>query len=704
MGNRLTLSNHTTLNEFLDEQRFSFEQRLQEQSNTIKACTGFFLHSHYTDEEVIQTLNKMKSSALFDYVGVVSATEGKGFDNTGQEIDISNSEFFETALKGNTVVSDPSKSKFDDSISVIFATPIYENNAVAAVLLGVYDVSNFTELLRPAFGGKGYVYVTTSTGEIFLSTEGAGTNNGNIFDKLAPLEYLDKGNYSDIKANIDSNSPGSAHYIYNGERRFMHYSQLESKNWLIFVIVPESIISEQANMIMNGTGILILGILLVFVLIMILFFREQKLHIQDLSTLAYKDELTGAINKRKFYELAEKAIDSKTRYVLLVLDIEKFKVLNDTLGYEYGDRLLISMATIMEQHTGKNELFGKGESDHFYLLFEYTDEQHITQRIDTIIAEIQNDFRANISSNYNLSVCAGAYVITNSNESMSIMCDRAKHAQQNIKGIQSSSTAFFSEEIFEQIVKEKDIENRMQSALDNEEFMLYLQPKFRLCDEIILGAEALVRWKTASGGIMPPNDFIPIFEKNGFVTKLDMYMLEKSCAFIRQQFDMGITPVPISINFSRLHLKNPHFVEDIARIVSKYNVSPRLIEIELTESTIHDNEITMIDLLESLHKRGFALSMDDFGSGYSSLGLLKNLSVDTVKLDRTFFTEYTDFDRAKTVISNMITMTRELNINTVAEGVETKENIDLLRELGCDIVQGFYFARPMEALEINKIL
>ncbi|MEG2924544.1 MAG: EAL domain-containing protein, partial [Oscillospiraceae bacterium] len=188
------------------------------------------------------------------------------------------------------------------------------------------------------------------------------------------------------------------------------------------------------------------------------------------------------------------------------------------------------------------------------------------------------------------------------------------------------------------------------------------------------------------------------------VIKLDFYMLEAACRCIRNWIDTGLSPIPISVNFSRLHLQDEHFVEKLSEIVNKYAISPSLIEVELTESTVLNNEGVLIDVISQLHSYGFSLSIDDFGSGYSSLGLLKNLAVDIIKLDRTFFAQYSDLRRAKIVIHSMISMAKQLGIYTVAEGVETKENIALLDELGCDIVQGYYYARPMPSDKLQPFL
>lgn len=270
------------------------------------------------------------------------------------------------------------------------------------------------------------------------------------------------------------------------------------------------------------------------------------------------------------------------------------------------------------------------------------------------------------------------------------------------KSQKKDKICFYDDLFRTRIMRETEIENQMGLALVNKEFKVYLQPKYDLQSEMIVGAEALVRWKKPDGQIILPGEFIPLFERNGFIVKLDMYMFECVCEIIQGWMNDGKPIVPISVNFSRAHLANGKFVSQLEALANRYEVPKKYLEVELTESVILDNEELLEELLNNLHNVGFALSMDDFGIGYSSLGLLKNLPVDVVKIDRSFFVNNQYKTRAKIVIESVMEMAKRLKILTVAEGVESKDHIDMLREAGCDVVQGYYYARPMPAEEFHE--
>ncbi len=246
----------------------------------------------------------------------------------------------------------------------------------------------------------------------------------------------------------------------------------------------------------------------------------------------------------------------------------------------------------------------------------------------------------------------------------------------------------------------------MHKALDHEEFKVFLQPKCNVNTGKIKGAEALVRWIESNGNMVFPNEFIPLFEQNGFIVELDKYMLKGVCSILRSYIDRGIECLPISVNFSRLHIQNPNFVKEIADIVISHGVETKYIDIELTESTVMENGNQLRTLLKDLHKAGFLVSIDDFGSGYSSLGMLKNFKVDTLKLDRSFFVDFEEEDeygRGNLVVESVVKLAGKLNMYTVAEGIEDQEQLEFLQRINCDAAQGYYFSKPVPLVQFDKM-
>lgn len=253
------------------------------------------------------------------------------------------------------------------------------------------------------------------------------------------------------------------------------------------------------------------------------------------------------------------------------------------------------------------------------------------------------------------------------------------------------------------MVREKEIENKMQDALKNHEFEVYLQPKVELKGETIAGAEALVRWNDPEYGLISPAEFIPIFEKNGFIVNLDLYMFEQVCGLLQSWIEKGYEPVPVSVNLSHVHLKNPDFLKEFRAIFQKYKLPPKLLEIELTETLVFENLDLLVKVIDQFHEIGFDCSLDDFGSGYSSLNILKDVPVDTLKLDRGFFgSNQQKNDRGGYIVESIIELAKKLKMQTVSEGVETKEQVAFLKKANCDMVQGYVFAKPVPIVDFEK--
>ncbi|MBQ1554325.1 MAG: EAL domain-containing protein, partial [Clostridia bacterium] len=274
-------------------------------------------------------------------------------------------------------------------------------------------------------------------------------------------------------------------------------------------------------------------------------------------------------------------------------------------------------------------------------------------------------------------------------------------AEQTMEEAKSNTIIWFDEKIRAQINEERELEGLMHMALANDEFKLYLQPKHRVSDGALAGAEALVRWVNPEKGFISPGKFIPLFEKNGFVDEVDNHILEKLCQFQQKRVLNDRPPIPISVNVSRVQLSDPNLAQRICELVDSYRVPHRYIDLELTESACFDDMDVLINTINTLREMGFPVSMDDFGSGYSSLNLLKQLSFDTLKIDGEFFRHVTDPERAQSVVRSIVDMAKSLHMKTVAEGIETDEQVEFLRTTDCDLIQGYYYSKPISAEEFE---
>ncbi|MCR5608738.1 MAG: EAL domain-containing protein [Lachnospiraceae bacterium] len=408
------------------------------------------------------------------------------------------------------------------------------------------------------------------------------------------------------------------------------------------------------------------------------------------------DSLTGANNLRSFTNCVSEliTINQKQRYVIIYMDIDKFKYVNETYGYATGDYILKELANIIAKTISDKETFCRVVDDKFIVLAQYDSLDILKQRMINFNKEIQT-IRKDENDNYNLIVNAGIYLITNY-ENISLYIDRANIARKSIKNnIHSSSFAFYSEAMRDKILRRKELENSMESALENGEFKLYLQPKYNIFTKKVCGAEALVRWQKPDYVLIPPDEFIPLFEENLFITELDYYIFDKTCELIRYMLDNNIKPVPVSINFSRIHLNNRKIIDKLQSALSYYNLTPDYLEIEITESALAESDAYMLKILDEIRKLGFKLTMDDFGSGLSSLNSLRKMPFDILKLDKDFFHGEFITNRERVVISNIVRLAKELNMGIVAEGIETEEQTKFLEEINCPVIQGYLFSKPV---------
>ncbi len=435
--------------------------------------------------------------------------------------------------------------------------------------------------------------------------------------------------------------------------------------------------------------------------------RNDKKRIYE---MAYIDKITGLGNKNKFIlEAAEILTKNKDKYAMVVLEINNFGVINEHFGLDEGDFVLKYTADILCQSAFEGEVVSRAGAGRFNLLLKYDGNDGIKTRLEMIMDDISEYKRADAEiSKCSVTVCCGIYVINDTDIfnnrretefNISNVIGRAKFALSEILGKYMNYCAFYDEETRNQIINESDIEY----ALKNDEFVVYIQPKYDIKDHTLSGGEALVRWNHHSKGFLTPDKFVPVFEKNGFIVDLDMFVFETVCKTQRKWLDMGAEPVRISINQSRMHLFKRNYAEDLKKILDRYNLSAEFIELEITETIAFESMDVISEVLKRLHDIGFKISMDGFGSGYSSLNMLKNLDVDVLKIDKGFFGETSASKKGQDIIESIIDMASKLGMETVAEGVETIEQAELLQENGCDIAQGYFYAMPMTIADYENL-
>lgn len=367
-------------------------------------------------------------------------------------------------------------------------------------------------------------------------------------------------------------------------------------------------------------------------------------------------------------------------------DIRKFKIVNDLYGEKFGDEILRFVNEQLGEVCRDDQYYINLRSDVFMVVTEYEEEAELEKFITAL------DARVCRYKDVKLQMCYGIYTVEDRDMELRQMEDRAAMARKAVKVNLITNILFYNEQFKDSLYNRKFIEENMQVAISDRQFMMYLQPKYSIMKNEIVGAEALVRWRHPERGMIYPDQFIPIIEENGFIQKVDYYIWAEACRFIRRCQEEGVSPCPISVNVSRIHLRDNECIGVLSDLIKSYGIPKRLLELEITE-TADDQQVSQKAM--QLKDEGFTLLMDDFGSGYSSLNILLETPFDVVKLDRKFIENMMVSDKGRLILEQVVLMSQKLDLGLLAEGVETREQVELLQGIGCDHVQGYYYAKPM---------
>ncbi len=517
-----------------------------------------------------------------------------------------------------------------------------------------------------------------------------------VEDGLKALEYL-KENYNEVSAILlDLNMPVLNGYEFLKTRKeFPPYCNIP----VIVQTTYEGYDTELACLEMGANDFLIKPYSPKIILKRLENIISLKESENFIISVQY-DTLTGLFNKEGF--LAQARVDLKNRldidYTLLCFDIDRFKTINQFAGQANGDKVLIFVADILRDVFKENSIIARFSGDRFYVLTPSpVDEVYM----DKVFLKHKENQPVNLPIN----VQSGCYNIEDRSIELTTMIDWAMIALDKIKGQYNKYCSTFTKEMKKGVEKEQFIVSQMDMAVSQEQFVVYYQPKWDIINNKIIGAEALVRWIHPQYGFMNPGEFIPIFEKNGFITKLDLYVWDKVCKQIREWMDQKLDVVPVSVNVSRHDIYSKDLLFNLQNLISKYNLSTDQLHLEITETAYAQSYDELYVVLSELSENGFIIEMDDFGSGYSSLSMLSSISVNTIKLDLLFLNKKNaDSKNNKSVIRLIVNIAKELDLELIAEGVETKEEVEYLKKVGCTKAQGFYYAKPMKATDFAKLL
>lgn len=636
-----------------------------------------------------------------DLNGIAKTTDGF-------EKDLSFREFYQVGLKGESFITESLQETIGDyteDMINILSVPVYDNKGeIKGVLFATYLTEKFHEVIfSDSFQGEGYTYIVAGDGDVISSYgDGMQKEYDNIF-----IYTGDAAQYDDaIQEKVENDMREKISRVGIGvnednDKYFYCYKPLEIEsadmNWYIFSIEPKSVLDERMHPIMRDIQFLTVILICILVMANIIFLYYNVRRRQELFRLAYKDSITGGDNFSNFKEKAKKY--ENTEGYVIALDISEFKLVNNVCGNARGDEVLKAIWDVIMANCNDNEQAARVNADRFVIFWIESSKKTVTYRIEKLINEIEGiSEQLSVPRLYPVIGIRAVEKLDDADKRYG----EALRAKALVKNRRDRHYAFYDEIDYDTIVENKNLENGFEKALADKKFEVWYQPKFNSHTGKIVGSEALIRWRADDGSLISPGRFIPLFEKNGNIIRLDEYVFREVCRQQKEWQKEGIQILPVSVNISRFSLYYSNVVEKYERIINYYDVDHKYVQIEITESAIIENTV-IVELIQKFHDAGFDILLDDFGSGYSSLASLNQMPFDTIKLDKSLV-DYVGNENGEKLLKFIVQLVQSLGMKITAEGVEYKEQLDFLENLNCDDIQGFYFSKPLMLADFSAKL
>lgn len=671
-------------------------------------------------DEVFEQLNRLQFS-IFDRIGFIS-DDGYLIFSTGEWYEAFSEAYiqqFGMEHTGTRYAGPLDIPALEDKLAFVIPYPSgrQENGqrSVAAIL-GIINKSDISQVLETDIFGENlaYVVISDADGNVIVDTKSKKQFGENLLDTFATFasgEVVEQLR-SDLKAGnrntMDLMGVTREFLTYYaplmGEEHPVGDSEYSVYNWRIMILTRTDILAKNVSSLFNESRVMLyatLAVLMVCLIVMVcLLVRKRNNELK----LQYIDPLTNVLNDSRF-EIDGNLLLARSSqpYALISYNIVQFKLINTRIGHEKADQILKKIGQTIQDFLSKEEIVAHSFADRFIVLMKMEkdfDEKRIRE-LEQLLMDTE------YPDNTKLKFTIGVYSLKEEDKEISIAIDRARFAQSKTReGFHVlSNLVVYSQEMFENQKEEGTLADMAEGALTNHHFYVYYQLKRNIQKDEWLGSEALVRWKDPKLGFLYPGKFIPLFERNGFVVKLDKYVFETVCRDLRQSIDNGEKIVPVSVNLSKCHLENENFLDDYEKIMHTYRIPPEYIEFEITEGLVDKNAEMMKQVIDRIHAMGCKCSLDDFGIGYSSFNMIKEYAFDTIKLDQSFFHGFHGFDQdSQLIVEMLIELSHKLGKEVVSEGVESREQVDFLLQKQCDAIQGYYYSRPSPVEEYKEML
>lgn len=675
----LNKATYTTMNQEID----LCKQRISSKKNTDLVLLNTFARNLNMETDLNSSLLEMKKESDFSSIQFIDMNHNVYSSEKNSKLlyDDLSDEYKDKIKSGFEGKQSAFKQKNNDRLTYI--TPVYEDaNQIVGVLCADSGLQPYMDLMKKSISG-GNLYVTDL--KDFYGIQKDSESN----EVLAVLK------------NMGLSEKVSGLIGVKGQEHGIVVKKTEIQGWYLCYVNSAKSLNYSMYVMSRTTNYVLMLFVIVVILLLWIAYRMMVKNNEEMEKLAYTDQLTGAVSFARFTQLVRMYAHKNNDYSLVSLNLRRFKFMNEILGRDKSDDFLCRIVTCIKPMLKKDEIICRDSADVFYMLLIGTDESVISNRIHAIFNSIRQNTK---DFCYEYEFCCG--VISNSTYSFEQMLTNVMFALAQSKEMASENICFFDEEVHKKKEFENFVESNMQQALDSNCFEMVLQPKVDLDTNLVVSAEALVRWKLEDGTYLPPSSFVGIFEKNRFCSKLDFYMLRKAIQQIRKWIDMGIQPVNISVNQSKIVFYHENYISELKSLLREYDVSASYITLEVLESTVIEDFKLFNQILSEVKKLGFSVSLDDFGSGYSSLNVLSKLDIDELKIDRIFLHTDSELENKKTkwILEAIINIAKKSNIRVVVEGVESIEDDRFIRCIGANVGQGYYYSRPLAIDAFNDLI
>lgn len=704
VNRNLTIEMRNTLSDVAEQNNVAVQKEIDAR---FQLLYSFAQEIEENPDEVKVMMDSMKSfekNYQFQRIGYIYPI-GVAYTTDGYIQDLSYLDYFQAGMEGDATITEGfdtiegEQKKYTNCLSV----PVYneDRTEIMGVLFAVFEPQWLESMLNSyAFEGKGYCCIIKEDGEVIAHSSQSPIHDiDNFFQRLKESERGQK-TVDDMQAVMQQGLSGTGNFLMGSEQKF-YYTPLNLENgdlnWYMVTIVPAEVLNARMRPIMRNVEQLVISILIIIVCGVSFFLWSHRIRRKELMRLAYTDSLTAGDNFACFQEKMKRKRD--VHGYLIAMDLSDFKIINNTCGVEMGDQVLVHVWQVLHDSIRGEELAARIYADRFILFLVESNKEALEARLEKMISDMESVSKI-LNTPRVIPVC-GIYETINQ-EPIETGYGNAVQAKHLVKGRRDRRYAFYEEIDYEQVLEKRGIEDGFEQAITDKEFEIWYQPKYDTYTCAVVGAEALVRWRKADGTLLPPIKFIPVFEKNGMIPRLDEYVFRSVCMQQKKWEQEGREILPISVNISRISLYYYYIVEKYKKISEESHLETKYVQLEITESaTIGNSEIA--NLIEEFHQAGFRMLLDDFGSGYSSLSTLNVMHFDTVKLDKSLI-DYIGDENGEKLLHYIMKLGQNLGLRITAEGVETKEQLEFLRNLQCDDIQGYYFSKPLPLEDFEKLL